>query len=365
MNYNNFYKVAKKGLNDLKYFLPTKKIPENLIWFLTERCSLKCTHCFVSHKGRQYRDELDTESILLILKNANNFLKKISFTGGEPLIFRDFEDIYIYSTKLKNLSQLHLSTNGMHNQIIFNILDKINNSNINFQIQSSLDGLKDNHNAIRGNKKSFDNVLKLFDGLNSYKKFLKIETNVVMTCSKSNIAQIEETMVALSEINTPLSINFVRSSAEAVLNNNEKNDFIPMNDVGLEILEVEKIILLWKKIFANKLDIYTYSLNKIKLENTLNFYKTKKWNYLCSAGISDAVLFSDGSISMCETKKSIDNIKNYNYDYKLFWQKHYQSKMHSCYCNYDCAAIYSVSKSIKGQSLFLKELFKNLFVKVN
>ena len=56
MNYN-LGLVISKQFDEIKKTLSGRKYPENIIWFLTERCNLKCGHCFVSHKGRKYREE--------------------------------------------------------------------------------------------------------------------------------------------------------------------------------------------------------------------------------------------------------------------------------------------------------------------
>lgn len=357
MNYNNLLRVAGKELNDLKYFLPIKKIPENLIWFLTERCSLKCSHCFVSHKGRKFRDELSVQEIIKVLNSAKAFLKKISFTGGEPMIYQGFDKIFVHCSELPKLKQLHISTNGMHNDKLFQIIEKVKNYKLNIQIQSSLDGLEETHNKIRGNKKSFHNVFDLFKGLDGFKKH-NIDKNIVMTCSKENMHEVKEAIDFFSKIEIPLTINFVRSSNDTI--SEENNDFIPMNDIGLSYEETFNIIELWKNKFKSKMDKYTYTLNLVKMKNLLNFKKNKTWYYDCSAGQSDAVFMSDGSIAICETKKPLGNIKDFDFSYKKFWENNLQTKLKKCHCNFDCAAIYSVNKSIKGHIFYLKEfLFNN------
>lgn len=356
MIYNNFLKVCYKGFQDLKYLFPTRKIPENLIWFLTERCSLKCSHCFVSHKGRIYRDELSANEIIKIFKSGEKYLKKISFTGGEPMLYKDFSKIFLEASKLKKIQQLHLATNGMHNEKIYETLNLLEGCDVNIQIQSSLDGLKDTHNEIRGNKKSYDNVFSLFEGLDKFNK-LKLDYNIVMTCSKDNLKDVEKAIDEFAKIKLPLTLNFVRSSDDTI--DDDVNDFKPLNDVFLSKEETNYVIELWKKKFKNKMDKYTYILNLVKMKNTLFFMDQKKWLYNCSAGLSDAVMLSDGSVSICETKKSIANIKDFNFSYENFWKKHYSKDFKSCYCNYDCAAIYSMNKSLKGQYIYLKEFIKN------
>ena len=123
MNYN-LGLVISKQFDEIKKTLTGRKYPENLIWFLTERCNLKCGHCFVSHKGRKYRDEITYDQINKILNTSKNSLKKIAFTGGEPLLNRDFENIFISAGALPNLKELHVSNTAI-NLICKDLLDNM------------------------------------------------------------------------------------------------------------------------------------------------------------------------------------------------------------------------------------------------
>ena len=52
-----------KEISQIKLSSSPNMPPGNVIWFLTERCNLTCAHCFVSHKGRKFRNELKFEQI--------------------------------------------------------------------------------------------------------------------------------------------------------------------------------------------------------------------------------------------------------------------------------------------------------------
>lgn len=114
----------------------------NLIWFLTERCNLRCPHCFVFNKGRQLRPELEGNDIIRILETSREAIKSIVLTGGEPLLFKDFERVFEYTTTLKSLRFLIVSTNGMLYDKMLSLLDRTENKKIHYVIQTSLDGLR-------------------------------------------------------------------------------------------------------------------------------------------------------------------------------------------------------------------------------
>ena len=71
---------------------------------LTERCNNNCIHCYINQPEASIRaqeKELSTEKIKEILDEASSLgCLDVRFTGGEPLLRKDFKEIYIYARKL-------------------------------------------------------------------------------------------------------------------------------------------------------------------------------------------------------------------------------------------------------------------------
>ena len=71
---------------------------------LTERCNNNCIHCYINQPADDENlknKELSTAEIKNILKEAVSLgCLNVRFTGGEPLLRQDFEEIYIYARKL-------------------------------------------------------------------------------------------------------------------------------------------------------------------------------------------------------------------------------------------------------------------------
>ena len=93
--------------------IPGKRVPISGSLELTFRCNLRCQHCYVAHGhyGILGQQELSTSEIQRIIDEVVDagclwFL----ITGGEPLVRRDFLDIYAYA-KRKGLI-VNLFTNG-------------------------------------------------------------------------------------------------------------------------------------------------------------------------------------------------------------------------------------------------------------
>lgn len=71
---------------------------------LTERCNNNCIHCYINLPADDQaakKKELSTEKIKKHLKEAALLgCLRVRFTGGEPLLRDDFEEIYIFARKL-------------------------------------------------------------------------------------------------------------------------------------------------------------------------------------------------------------------------------------------------------------------------
>jgi radical SAM protein with 4Fe4S-binding SPASM domain len=70
---------------------------------LTERCNNNCIHCYINLPADDVKAkerELSTDEIKELLKDAGDLgCLRVRFTGGEPLLREDFEEIYLFARK--------------------------------------------------------------------------------------------------------------------------------------------------------------------------------------------------------------------------------------------------------------------------
>ncbi len=72
---------------------------EWIIWIITGRCNLRCTHCYASIYERE--KELPLKTVVNLLREASELgVAHISFTGGEPLLRRDIFEILLHARDL-------------------------------------------------------------------------------------------------------------------------------------------------------------------------------------------------------------------------------------------------------------------------
>lgn len=96
--------ISKKIISEAAYWKKRKPpLLSRLDVELTERCNNNCIHCYINLPANNLsvqKKELTTEELKSMLKEAA-FLGCITvcFTGGEPLLRKDFEELYIFARK--------------------------------------------------------------------------------------------------------------------------------------------------------------------------------------------------------------------------------------------------------------------------
>ncbi len=224
----------------------TKKIEKNikpysfhLQWHITERCNLHCKHCYQNPDF--IKQELSFLQLKEILEKFLEQIKKwnipkervrISVTGGEPMIRKDFFDFLELLHKNNSFIFYGVLTNGIF--LDKENVKKIKDSGVNY-VQLSLEGLEKTNDEIRG-KGTFKKIIKAA-------KLLKeegISVNFSTTITKINFKEIPALLKLSKEMGIFLSVR------RMVTQGNAK---------GLEkdLLNAREIRMLWHYIFeANK-----------------------------------------------------------------------------------------------------------------
>lgn len=144
---------------------------------ITDRCNLKCRHCYI---GKPLNNELSVDNIRKILAEFEDMQGlRLLITGGEPLIHRDFEEInkmlpYFAFRKI-------LFTNGL--LLNRELIERLNVH----EIQFSVDGLEHGHEAVRG-KGTYNAVIRRIEDVLAK----GIAVSVATMIHKENIDEFDE-----------------------------------------------------------------------------------------------------------------------------------------------------------------------------
>ena len=82
-----------------------------VVWNATNRCNLRCQHCYIDAEDRKFKDELTTEEAQRFIEDlAEMGVPVLLFSGGEPLLRKDLFELGRQAADL-GLRPV-LSTNG-------------------------------------------------------------------------------------------------------------------------------------------------------------------------------------------------------------------------------------------------------------
>lgn len=83
---------------------------------VTDRCNLRCIYCMPEEgiETLRHDDILRFDDILKIVRTAASLgINKIRYTGGEPLIMKDIDELIYETSKLKEIEDIAITTNGI------------------------------------------------------------------------------------------------------------------------------------------------------------------------------------------------------------------------------------------------------------
>jgi len=175
--------IAGSAMKTLEFFIQ---------WHLTERCNLRCRHCY---QGQRRIQEMTVDEVRREIDGATEMFKaweeehgikvspSIHFTGGEPFLYKGLWDVIAYS-KDKGYG-VAMMTNGC----LLKEEDARKASLLKISdIQVSLEGPPVLHDSIRSNG-SFAAAAKGVEHLVGFGN--RVSANV--TLSRLNVDKIEET----------------------------------------------------------------------------------------------------------------------------------------------------------------------------
>jgi len=102
-----------RGGRDLRVRVPAVKT-FGFQWHLTDRCNLRCAHCYQSDFDARTEKTLEDlrEMATRILEALPDRPVSINLTGGEPLLYPQLLPLMEHLHGFANLEELHLITNG-------------------------------------------------------------------------------------------------------------------------------------------------------------------------------------------------------------------------------------------------------------
>jgi selenobiotic family peptide radical SAM maturase len=155
----------------------------SLQWHITQACDLHCRHCY----DRDQYASLPLVEGIRILDDlvdfcvAHNVFGQVTFTGGNPLLHRDFEELY------REAADRGFTTAILGNPTTFEKIERIMAIQPLSFYQVSLEGLEEHNDYMRG-QGHFQRIMDFLDVLRS----LGIYSMVMLTLTRENMDQVLE-----------------------------------------------------------------------------------------------------------------------------------------------------------------------------
>jgi MoaA/NifB/PqqE/SkfB family radical SAM enzyme len=123
---------------------PRKIRPRDASIKLTENCQARCVTC--DYWKHRWTDAIDTEAAVALVDRLGEVgVTTLRFTGGEPLLRRDFFDV-LDRAETSPFETIGLQTNGL---LLRRFADRVNDSPIT-HVAVSLDAVGERNDQIRG-----------------------------------------------------------------------------------------------------------------------------------------------------------------------------------------------------------------------
>lgn len=152
---------------------------------LTNNCNLRCIYCMPKEIKNTCLQSLSKDDYFKIIREGSNLgINKIRFTGGEPLLYKDLVSLMSDVSKLPNINDLSITTNGL---LLKDMISNLKNAGLT-RANISLDSLKNNNffDITRGG-----NLEKVLNSIDKYLemdfKRLKINTLIIKGINDNEI----------------------------------------------------------------------------------------------------------------------------------------------------------------------------------
>ncbi|MDT5157292.1 MAG: hypothetical protein QOH51_1649 [Acidobacteriota bacterium] len=317
---------------------------------VTSVCDMRCTHCF-------FTDELDdrprkklqmkTHEIQKISETMGGNLGVLILAGGEPFTRKDLPEIVRAFYENNKLESVYLMSNGQIQKRIMPDVTRILQEcpNLNVAVALGIDGLKDQHEKIRQKPGSWDIAIDTARQLQAIKREyprLDIQTcTCFMNTNQDTIFdwydflkyELRPDKVNFNYIRPPsadpkeLDIDHTRYARLAQMIDEDSRHAAIKNNYGGDA-----------GYFKAAIDIYMHGL----IEKA---QREQKAQMTCYAGTAGAVIYDEGTVSSCENKAAVGNLREHDWNFQSLWRTEAMKARRKeaadgCFCTHESNSYY-------------------------
>jgi MoaA/NifB/PqqE/SkfB family radical SAM enzyme len=294
---------------------------ESLFLFVTSTCNSLCRTCFYWDELNKGQD-LTFDQIARMSETAPPF-HKLWISGGEPFLRKDLAEVIELFYTNNGVRHVNLPTNGLLPKKLESVVDQLRNKcpELVVDLNFSLDGLANTHDAIRGVPNNFEKtVATIHFAEEKWVGDRRVRRNVVSCITAENYKEL---------VSLGMKMLGETSSDGHYFEIIRGNPMDPeLKKIPLEDLEELHRKLMWfHEQYADKLFSHikqparalakAYYLGNIKLHFDIhqqNHYSNRAWPMACTAGQTTIVVDHDGHFRSCEMRPKLARLQDFNFD---------------------------------------------------
>lgn len=341
--------LVKCFVNRYKRALDNLSAPPSVYFFITNRCNMRCKHCFFLDQLNKVNNELTLNEIASMAKSLKGKVPGMMLTGGEPFMREDLEQIIDCLVLQGGVKSISIATNGLLTKRILNIADRITqkHTGVQFGLQVSLDGPQPVHDRLRNKNGAYFHAMNTIKGLEKLQKQRSnLSTFINIVVSRNNAdCFINFYRQLLDEREIEIMYHFIRQDwrdihglpKSLLWSTKEKGNLLPDSSTCNKIIDESE-----KMIGGGFLGKWRTILKKNHLKIANEGHQAIK----CVAPKKGTALFADGGMSVCEVVRPCVNLRDYEYDFLACWRsismENQRAELSHCFCTYPCALMDSM-----------------------
>jgi len=187
------FALMMKGIRKYGIQIPfTPAAPFQIVWDFTYLCNLRCKHCYAN--AGPHLPELTTDqaykALDVLSRIAGVGLPSLSFSGGEPLVRKDFFEVAAYAKR--KIPYVSIATNGT--LLTKDNVKRLGDVGVDY-VEISLDGAsKEVHESFRRVPGCFEKTMKGIENCLD----AGLDTCIATTAHRDNLSEIPK-IVELAE----------------------------------------------------------------------------------------------------------------------------------------------------------------------
>jgi MoaA/NifB/PqqE/SkfB family radical SAM enzyme len=322
---------------------------ESVFLFVTSTCNSLCRTCFYWDELNKGRD-LTLDQLQRISQTAPAF-HKLWISGGEPFLRKDLADVIELFYVNNGMRHVNLPTNGLLPAKMESVVSRLleHCPDLVIDLNFSLDGLANTHDAIRGVPNNFLKTLATIRlAEQKWGSVRSVRRNVVSCVTTENYRELVDLGQKMMRDSNPDGHYFEIVRGKPM---DPALKRIPRED----LTALHRQLMWFHEQYADKLFAHlspaarafarAYYLGNIKLHFDLheqNHYTDKAWPMPCTAGQTTFVIDHDGHFRSCELRSKLGDLKDYDYDLTAAMQSAVMKKEVAdipgakCWCTHSC-----------------------------